>query len=276
MTSKLNSTTLDVAVLLSIGRHPASGRSRRADLDARALELALRLGSRVRVSAIHAGDPAEPALMDYLGMGLASLTVLRQAPGRDPLPVLAGYLADTEPSIILTGGAAEIGEGTGMLPYCLAHELDIALLPSVAELSIGEEGVTALQALPRGRRRRLSAGFPVLLTTDRAAPAPRPGAFARARAGRVIALDPPTIKTTCAVTGPPPREAPARPKPKRLKIATGGSAAERLKAATEMQTGRGRLLVNPAPEAAAEAILDYLVKEGILSPRPLVGADPKG
>jgi electron transfer flavoprotein alpha/beta subunit len=48
---------LDVAVLLSVGRHPASGRSRRADLDARALELALRLGNSVRLHAIHAGDP---------------------------------------------------------------------------------------------------------------------------------------------------------------------------------------------------------------------------
>ena len=61
------------------------------------------------------------------------------------------------------------------------------------------------------------------------------------------------------------REVPARPKPRRLKIATGGSAAERLRAATEMQAGRGQLLVQPTPEAAAEAILDYLVKEGILS-----------
>ena len=72
---------LDVAILLSIGRHPASGRSRRADLDARALDLALRLGPEVRLHAIHAGDPAEPALADYLGMGLETLTVLRQPSG---------------------------------------------------------------------------------------------------------------------------------------------------------------------------------------------------
>src|SRR5215468_1972720 len=103
---------LDVAVLLSIGRHPASGRSRRADLDARALELALRLGPGVRIHAIHAGDPAEPALADYLGMGIESLTVLRQPPGSDVLPALASRLAVLKPALIFAGLATEAGEGS--------------------------------------------------------------------------------------------------------------------------------------------------------------------
>ena len=61
---------IDVAVLLSVGRHPASLRNRAAAADARALELALRLGDGVRIRALHAGDPAEPALRDYLAMGI--------------------------------------------------------------------------------------------------------------------------------------------------------------------------------------------------------------
>ena len=69
---------------------------------------------------------------------------------------------------------------------------------------------------------------------------------------------------------------PARPKPRRLKLATGGSAAERLKAATEMQAGRGRLLVNPPAEEAARAIYDYLVEEGILLPAGLVPPERSG
>src|SRR5258708_2396946 len=113
---------LDVAILLSIGRHPASGRSRRADLDARALELALRLGPSIQLHAIHAGDPAEPALADYLGMGLQSLTVLKQPRGADVLPALAAHLTALKPGLILAGTAAEIGEGSGMLPYLLARE----------------------------------------------------------------------------------------------------------------------------------------------------------
>ena len=252
---------LDVAVLLSIGRHPASGRSRRADLDARALELALRLGPEIRLHAIHAGDPAEPALADYLGMGLETLTVLRQPSGADVLPALADHLAALNPALVFAGLAAEAGEGSGMLPYLLAQGLGAALLPAMAEASLAGAAIAGLQALPRGRRRRLAAGLPAMLTVDRAAAPGRHSAFARARAGEIRALD---VAAPVLFT-PEAREVPARPKPKRLKIAVAGSAAERLRAATEMQAGRGQLLVNPSPEEAAQALLDYLVKEGILA-----------
>ncbi len=260
---------LDVAILLSVGRHPASGRSRRADLDARALELALRLGYHTRLHAIHAGDPAEPALRDYLGMGLKTLTVLPQPPGCDVLPALAHHLSQIKPALIFAGAAAETGEGSGMLPYVLARELKAALLPAIAAVELTGHGVAALQALPRGRRRRLSAAMPVLLTADRAAPPGRQSAFARARAGRIETAEAPA--NAPAETGA--REVPARPKPKRLKIATAASAAERLRAATEMQAGRGQLLVQPPAEDAARAIFEYLVKEGILSVPGLVPAD---
>jgi N,N-dimethylglycine/sarcosine catabolism electron transfer flavoprotein subunit beta len=252
---------LDVAILLSIGRHPASGRSRRADLDARALELALRLGPEARLHGIHAGDPAEPALADYLGMGLASLTVLRQPPGADILPALVSHLGALKPALVLAGLAAETGEGSGMLPYLLAEKLGATLLPAIAEAALAGEGIAVLQALPRGRRRKLAAGLPAVITVDRAAPAGRQSAFAKARAGRIVTIEAPAAPRTEGDL----REVQARPKPKRLKIATGGSAAERLRAATEMQSGRGQLLVQPAPEVAAAAIFDYLVKEGILS-----------
>jgi electron transfer flavoprotein beta subunit len=261
---------LDVAVLLSIGRHPASGRSRRADLDSRALELALRLGPEVRLHGIHAGDPAEPALADYLGMGLTTLTVLRQPARADVLPALTTHLQGLKPALVLTGLAAETGEGSGMLPYLLAETFGAALLPAIAEAALASDGIAALQALPRGRRRKLAAGLPAILTVDRAAPAGRQSAFARARAGRIVTVEapaPPKAESDL-------REVPARPKPKRLKIATGGSAAERLRAATEMQAGRGQLLVQPAPEVAAAAIFDYLVKEGILS-APALAPPPR-
>lgn len=253
--------TLDVAILLSVGRHPASGRARRADLDARALELALRLGGDTRINAIHAGDPAEPALADYLGMGLATLTVLHQPPGTDLLPALVQYLEGLKPALLLTGSAAETGEASGMLPYLLARELGAALLPAIAGVSLGTDSVEALQVLPRGRRRRLAAVLPCVITVDRAGPAPRQSAFAVARHGRIVTVALPAGPRTSRDV----HEIAARPKPKRLKIMAGGSAAERLRAATEIQAGRGRLIVDPPADEAARAIYDYLKLEGILA-----------
>ena len=61
-----------VVALVSVGAHPTSGRARRAEQDARAVELGLRLvGDKLRV--LHAGDPAEEALRGYLGMGVPAL-----------------------------------------------------------------------------------------------------------------------------------------------------------------------------------------------------------
>lgn len=49
---------IDVAVLVSIGRHPTTGRARRAEQDARGLELALAMEAELpgtRISVLHAG-----------------------------------------------------------------------------------------------------------------------------------------------------------------------------------------------------------------------------
>ena len=70
-------TDLNIIALVSVGAHPTSGRSRRAEQDARAVELGLRLAGE-RLQLLHAGDPQEPALRGYLGMGLSEMTVLEQ------------------------------------------------------------------------------------------------------------------------------------------------------------------------------------------------------
>ena len=117
---------IEVAVLVSVGRHPITGRARRADQDARGLELALGLERRLpgsRVSLLHAGPRAEEneaALRGYLGMsagtGLDTLTLLEQAEGSDAIPVLAEHLAAAPPQLVITGARAERGEGSGLLP----------------------------------------------------------------------------------------------------------------------------------------------------------------
>lgn len=251
---------LDIAVLVSVGRHPASARNRRAVLDARALELALNVPG-ANIHLIHAGDADEPALREYLGMGVERLSVLGVPAHADVLPVLVAHLKALRPALVLCGTAAEQGAGSGELPYRLAAALGMPIVPAVAGFELHGGRAQLAQALPRGRRRGVEAALPVLLSVDRAAPEPRQSAYARAQRGQIERIAVPAAP----LWQPPGEEQPARKRPKRLKLIS-GSGAERMRAAqgAAASAGKGQLLVQPEPAAAAQAIYDYLLSEGIL------------
>jgi electron transfer flavoprotein beta subunit len=255
---------LSVVVLLSVGRHPVSGRSRRAPMDGRALRLALGLpGSRV--VGLHAGDPDEPVLRDYLAQGLERLRVLRVPADHDPVPPLAAELQHLHPSLVLAGMQAEGHEDSGLVPYLLAEAMGCAILPGAVAIEL--DGSTAVEALPGGRRRVQRARWPLVTTVGMAAPAPGPIAFAKARRG--------VIEAVAATSGLDAALAQVERRPARRRMAarvdsTGRSALERLRAATETAGGQGRLIVGPTPDEAADAIVDHLVQLGVLD----LGVEP--
>ncbi|CAO3361327.1 electron transfer flavoprotein subunit beta [Azospirillum palustre] len=258
---------LDVAVLLSVGRHPVSGRARRAATDAQALEMALALRPK-RLTAIHAGPASDAdALRGYLGMGLERLTLLVLPEGSDPVEPLIAHLCRLAPSLVLTGRQAEDGEGSGMLPYLIARGLDAAVVPDVVRIgpSDGQPsmvGTTDLvQALPRGQRRALTATGRLIATVHPSAPPARASAFGPARRG---VIEPVTAEATADLFLSECEHRPWRPKPKLMRVKRSGSALDRLKAATESKSGKGQLLVNPTAEAGALAIYDSLVEQGML------------
>jgi electron transfer flavoprotein beta subunit len=255
---------LDVAVLLSVGRHPASGRARHADLDARALQLARGLAEVARVHAIHAGDPDEVALREYLGMGIDQLTVLELK--GDVSGALAGHLRQLRPSVVLAGSRAEHGEASGMLPYVIAQALQAHVIADAVSITLRGDTARVIQALPRGGRRALRVALPLVLTVDRAGPQPAMPAYGPARRGRIdtIAVDQrspePAIPEDWS-------ERPARARPRRLQTVQ-GSAAERLRSIQSVRTGSGTRLVGADPVQAARAIWQYLLREGLAEVEP--------
>ena len=255
---------LDVAVLLSLGRHPASGRTRHAERDARALQVALSLADVARVHAIHAGDPNDPALRDYLGMGIDHLTVL--AFDGDVSKPLTDHLAQLRPAVVLAGSHAEWGEASGMLPYLIAQCLGSQVISDAVSITPRGDTARVIQALPRGGRRALRVALPVTLTVDRGAPEPGMSAFGPARRGRieVVAMDP-TLGTPA--TPDDWRQQPARVRPRRLPPVV-GSAAERLRSIQSARAGAGAKLLSADPAQAARAIWQYLVQEGLAEAGP--------
>lgn len=261
------SETPRIAVLLSAGRHPVSGRDCPVPVELQALGLAyLLLGSEAAgaITGLHAG-PGTPALGDALGHGLARLVHLRTGPDDDPLPSLAAALREEAPMLILAGRVGQGGEDSGLFPYALARALGLPLFADAVSLKPGPQPGTLVveQALPKGARRRLTVRLPAVITVHPAAPAARPFAFA-ARARGTVAERP-------GIPAPPafPRheieERPYRPRPRLIaRSAAGASAAERLKAATEAASGGGRLLADPAPDEAAREILAHLRELGLL------------
>lgn len=254
--------SVKVAALVSIGQHPESFRPRRAAQDARAVELGLKLAGS-KIDMIHAGQPEDQALRQYLGMGIEQMTVLRTAPEEDAVPLLAGYLENQPLDIVLAGVHAEQGEASGMLPYLLAERLGWPLVSNIADINRIDDGVAeVLQALPRGQRRALRVPLPFVATVDNAAHKPRQYAFGP---GNRAAM---TIEPTSAPTDEARamwQEMPAKPRPKRLKVVKAKSAADRFKAATaKSQSQSGRVVREGSDREKAEVLMDLLISEGLV------------
>jgi electron transfer flavoprotein beta subunit len=240
-----------IAVLVSIGRHPATGAKRRAAADASAVEMALAAGCTFDV--IHAGD-ADPALRDYVGMGVEQLTVLSSEPTEDVCHTLASYLSTRTYRLILTGTRAERGTGSGFLPYRLAHMLGCATIANIDSFDFADEVIGATQVMPYGQRRRVEARVPTLATVPRMALRARPVAFAAARRGAIHEIR--TSRQSSVPPVPPTWQiVPAKRRPKRLMVPGAGMGRQ----------AEQRLLAPQSATDAACAIQAFLKERGFLT-----------
>lgn len=138
------------AVLVSVGRHPVSGTARYSRNDAVALEIGRRLAERhlAQLDVIHAGEPGNPALAEYLALGAKEIVLLACDEGDDAVAALAGHLQGYD--LVLTGTRAEGAFDTGMLPYRVAEALGYPLVGAAVDVSIDDGRVAVRQFLPRG------------------------------------------------------------------------------------------------------------------------------
>ncbi|MEJ2452641.1 MAG: electron transfer flavoprotein subunit beta [Candidatus Thiodiazotropha sp.] len=251
---------LKVAAMVSVGSHPASGRPCRAPLDARAVEMGLGLDG-AELQMVHAGDPDNPALRDYLGMGLPTLTVLQQPAQGDSIPALLQWARREQPELLLLGCRANGGEDSGMAPFLLAQALGYAVVVDAVQIEVRDRELEIVQALPRGQRRLIRAELPCVVAVGAAAPAPRQSAYGPARRGR-IAIEP--VEPAVDIEAMHWEIQPARKRPKRLKVVKAKTAAERFMAATAVQGG-GKTVRGVSPTEAARVIYDYLKEEELVT-----------
>lgn len=258
-------TSLTVAVLVPAGSSPVTHRPRRDPQGARALEQALRLKPE-RLLLIHAGDPGNPGLRQYLGMGVARIDVIATPSGCDPYPLLLERIRGEAPDLVVCGSVASDTHGSGLMPYVLARDLDWPILPSARAVKVEAGYAITDQVLPGGKVRTFSARLPAVLTVDAGAPAPRQVAFGPARRGSVRPVE---AQADCLASAPAWTIQPARRRARPLPtVDAGASAQERLRAATERVEKGGVVLTGLDPDAAAARIIDYLTQVGLFRTYP--------
>jgi len=244
-----------IGVLVSTGRHPVSGVPRYSRNDAASLETGRTLAQEhgAKLDVLHAGDPTNPALEDYLALGAARVEVLTCAEDGDAVAVLATRLQGYD--LVLTGTCAEGAFDSGMLPYQVADALGYPLLQSAVDVSIADGGVTVRQFLPKGVRRRVRVALPAVVAIHPLAAVTPHYAYARLRAGSVdtqhVASRPHTDAAQWTI-------APAQRKPVRLAAAEKRSGHARMLSATTTESRDGSVVIEGTSVEKAQVILDYL------------------
>jgi electron transfer flavoprotein beta subunit len=258
-----------IIVLLSAGLHPVSGRPCPVPVELQAIGLANHLVEKAaapgdvthsgQVIGLHAGD-VSASIEDCLGHGLSEILVLQQA--GSPIAALTAAIRDLSPDLVLAGRRGRGAEDSGQLPYHLAASLGWPICADAIAIAPRGDVLDVTQALPRGARRRVTVRLPSLLTVHGSAPAASAFALAAARRGKIqvsAAGAMPCRDRTAAA------EHAYRRRPRLVRgVKLGGKAEDRLKAATEI-AGGGRLMIDPSPEEAAEAIYTLLLQLGVIA-----------
>ena len=176
-----------VVVVLGVDVHPGSGRRVVPRSDMAALEMALDLGQPLL--ALHAGDPSDPALKSYLGLGVQTLAVLDVPDQANANEAVVDHLRGVPASLILTG-VRPGGTDAGMLPYALSAALGMPMVREVRAIAREERGWLIDTTIGLGRSRSLRCHGPLVATLDARVPARRFSTYGAARQGCIDVVGP--------------------------------------------------------------------------------------
>ncbi|GJH01834.1 MULTISPECIES: electron transfer flavoprotein subunit beta/FixA family protein [Paraburkholderia] len=251
----MNGKLEKIAVLVSVGKHPVSGVARYSRNDAAALEIGRQLSSQhaARLDVLHAGDPGNPALEEYLALGAERVEVLTCADNGDAVSLLAARLKGYD--LVLTGTCAEGAFDSGMLPYRLADALQVPLVGTAVEVSIAGGRATVRQFLPKGVRRRVEVALPAVVAVHPLATVTPRYAYARLRAGSIA---PQRVEAGADAEAAQWTLAPVTRKPVRLAAAEKRTGHARMLSATTTESRGGSVVIEGTSVEKAQVILDYL------------------
>ncbi|MBR7974322.1 electron transfer flavoprotein subunit beta/FixA family protein [Burkholderia vietnamiensis] len=246
-----------IAVLVSVGRHPVSGTARYSRNDAAALELGRQLAERHRaqLDVVHAGDPANQALAEYLALGAREVEVLACRDGDDAAHALALAARVEGYDLVLTGTRAEGAYDTGMLPYRVAATLGYPLVGAAVDVTVDSGRAAVRQFLPKGLRRRVDTALPAVVAVHPLANAQPRYAYARLRAG---AIRPALASSGADAEAAAWKVGPIERKPVKLVAAEKRSGHARMLSATTTESRGGNVVNEGSSVEKAQVILAYL------------------
>lgn len=261
-----------IAALVSAGRHPVSGEPRHCRNDSIAMTIGLELSNSLnevsnnasKFKVLHAGNPGNSALADYLALGASQIDVIPIAADTDIVDSLAAKLANID--LILTGSRAESGQDSGLLPYLLAEKLSIPLVANALTIKSAANGIEVLQFLPKGKRRSVTVQLPAVVVIHPLAPVELHFAYARQIMGAISQQ--PTSGAEVATKGANAlqwkTQASIR-KPNKLKARENKSGHARMLSATVSENKGGAVVNEGNSVEKAQVILRYLREHRLIN-----------
>jgi electron transfer flavoprotein beta subunit len=266
-----------IAALVSAGRHPVSGEARHCRNDSLAMSIGLTLTKKINaistnasitnqtsLRVMHAGNPDNAALKDYLALGAKHIDVIALTAECNIIDSLANELTNTD--LILTGSRAENGQDSGLVPYLLAEKLGFSLVANVLEVKLTSEGLEVLQFLPKGKRRSIIVQLPAVVIVHPLAPVELRHAYAQQVMGNVsqqqsLPFKPVTDQDNSLQWQ---KQSTLR-KPIKLKARENKSGHARMLSATVSENKGGAVVIDGDSVEKAQVILRYLREHRLIN-----------